>query len=190
MNDLKLLKEMRRTTPTITPEAEQAVLHWLRREWAAEPVQDRWRPRLPRLVWRGALAGALGLAIVAGLVVVENVDGPHPHGTGVLPSVQIANAQDLGDRAARAVEHQPYRKPRPDQWIYLKIQGHEGDMNTWWNGVSDKLTTSERWTRVGDGALGFVSNGKFTVSAGGHRADATPDDPYDIGSYDRAPDGP
>jgi hypothetical protein len=100
----------------------------------------------------------LGTALVAGATVAVNV------GLGVNDGLQVANARELGDRAAVAAERTPYRTPRLDQWIYKRTsQPSHWDMNTWWNGFSGPLVTSEHWTRVDGNAFADYFQGKLRI---------------------------
>ncbi|MFC5745742.1 CU044_5270 family protein [Actinomadura rugatobispora] len=179
MNDLDLLKDLRRATPEITPAAAAAARDRLRAEWT-EPargprraVPRGWSP--PRLATRAVLAGALGLALAVGIGVAQNTGDPRH---GVRPGTSIANAAVLGERAARAVENTPFTMPRPDQWIYHKGQSAQfrGDMNTWWLGMDTRrMNTWEDWERVdGQGSAQFVG-GRLQVRTPGRREDLSGD---------------
>ncbi|GAA2394109.1 hypothetical protein GCM10010404_59300 [Nonomuraea africana] len=112
------IKQFRSATPVITREAADAArarLLLAMHEPTPEPVRRR-APRVPRLAWRLVVAAAAALALVAGLEVVQ--------GAGRPDTVTVANAQELGERAAQSAETDPYAAydvtPSPGQWLYVK----------------------------------------------------------------------
>ena len=146
MNDstvagLTRIAEMRSEVPPITPEAERAARAALMREidGSAPPARRPVRPWWGR---RSVVAAAVTVAVAAGLAVVPSVlssGGPRV----IAPA---ANAQELAERAARAIEKQPPPYPRKDQWLYVK--------NLEWTEESHaaKPKAFEVWHR-GDGAV-------------------------------------
>ena len=114
--------------------------------------------RLPSRGRRLVLAGMLGTALVAGATVVVNV------GLGVNDGLQVANARELGDRAAVAAERTPYRTPRLDQWIYKRTsQPSHWDMNTWWTVSPGCWRPRRTRTRVDGNAFADYFQGKFRI---------------------------
>lgn len=107
-----------------------------------------------RIRRRAVLAVGAGVAVAAAVAVVLAPQG----------SLQVANARDLGDRAALSAEHEPYTTPRPDQWIYRRERQASGwDMNAWWKGANGPLETNDHWWRVDGHAAADIVNGKLRV---------------------------
>lgn len=171
MNDLDLLRNLRRATPQITPAAADAARDRLRAAWTApprEPHRAARRVRSPRwLLTRAAVAGALGITLTAGIGVAQNSGDPRP-------GTPIANAAVLGERAARAAEGASFAMPRADQWIYVRTRAAQfrGDMNSWWLGMdAGKTGTAERWERVDGRATAEFVDGRLEVRSPGWRED-------------------
>jgi hypothetical protein len=182
MDELKMIKELRSSTPAMPTEVENSVrrrLHALAS--AGEPARSAGRFGGRQAMVRVGLVGALAAA-AAGVVVVHGVGdfgtgarptsgstaGALPKGgsvPGALPDVQLVSAEDLGDRAALAAWQVPYEQPGPKQWVYIRqVQASGFNMNTWEKGVDvTKPETSERWTRVDDQGLAWIdSHGELT----------------------------
>jgi hypothetical protein len=137
--------------------------------------------------WRGPrrlLATAAAVVVVtAGVTVAQNVGGGPER--GVLPGPAVASAAELGAAAAAAAEREPWVKPRPDQWLYLRTRNADGfDMNRGWEGVDPSVTNDvPLWSRVDGTAVAFVGrSGRLRVLE--HRSPPTP---FDIASYDTLP---
>lgn len=140
MNDLKLIQDLRSSTPAITPESERSARAALLAAMTASAPVPR-RRVLPRL----ALAGGLAVTIAAGLTVAQNVDT----GQGIS---SVAGAADLAERAARAAETEPPTTGRPGQWLYLRERAAPLRRGGPAAGVdTGRRTTSEEWTSL-DGA--------------------------------------
>jgi hypothetical protein len=151
--DMTRIAELRSDIPPITSEAERTARAVLMREidGSARTARRSVRPWWSR---RSAVAAAMTVAIAAGLAVVS----------AVLPScvpreiAPAANAQQLAERAARAIEKQPPPYPRKDQWLYVRSLAWEKTPR------GEKPATQEYWYR-GDGAVeaippmnsGFIS---------------------------------
>src|SRR4051812_44606914 len=94
----------------------------------ATPVPARSRRRRWPLQLRLAAAGAaMAAAAVVAVVVVENLgtvdaDGTsHPAVAG-LPFAHPASAAEYLENAAWAATRKPWKKPRPDQFMYKEIR--------------------------------------------------------------------
>jgi hypothetical protein len=147
---------MRSDIPPITSEAERTARAALMRE-IHEPARSARRSVRPWWSRRSAVAAAVTVAVVSGLAVVPSL---LPSG-GPRVIAPAANAQELAERAARAIEKQPPPYPRKDQWLYIKsLDWSDGDR-------TGKPTVNRYWYR-GDGALeamppkdsGFISTFK------------------------------
>ncbi|MEW1844000.1 CU044_5270 family protein [Nonomuraea angiospora] len=103
-------------TPAITGEAKEAArtrLLQATREPVPMPPMPQPRRRRPRLAWRLALAASLALAVSAGIITVRGSEQP--------ATTPVAGVQDLGDKAARSAEADPYEiTPSPGRWLYVK----------------------------------------------------------------------
>ncbi|MBE1582887.1 CU044_5270 family protein [Nonomuraea angiospora] len=103
-------------TPAITGEAKEAARTRLLqaiREPAPMPPMPSPRRRRPRLAWRLALAASVALAASAGIITVRGGERP--------ATTPVASVQDLGDKAARSAETDPYEiTPSPGRWLYVK----------------------------------------------------------------------
>ncbi|WP_242903387.1 CU044_5270 family protein [Actinomadura terrae] len=165
MNDLEMIESLRSSTPQITPEAASAARARLHAEWTAVPRPAR-RWTMPRPMTRVAVAGVLGVTIVAAVTVSQLPGGEH--------TLSVASAAELGDRAAVAVEKTPDKGPGPRQWIYAQSRNAEykGDMNSWWKGMDTRrLNTVERWERVDGRESAEVVEGRLQVTKTGWRYD-------------------
>ncbi|TDD93358.1 CU044_5270 family protein [Actinomadura rubrisoli] len=165
MNDLEMIESLRGGTPQITPEAASAARARLQAEWTAAPRPVRgWT--MPRPVTRIAVAGVLGVTIVAAVTLSQLTGGKH--------NLSVASAAELGDRAAVAVEKTPDKGPGPHQWIYARSRNAEfkGDMNSWWKGMdTSRLNTVEGWERVDGRESAEIVDGKLKVTKAGWRYD-------------------
>jgi hypothetical protein len=135
--------------PDAVAAGRHALLHEIRRPAPA----PRSRPTR-RLVITGAAAAALAV----GVTVAQNVGGDGS-GPGVLPGAAVANAAQLGSAAATVAEREPWRAPRPDQWIYSLTRNADGlDMNRSWEGVDPAITNRvPAWRRVDGRGIAYLS---------------------------------
>lgn len=113
MNELQTLRRMRESTPPPSDESLTALRHDLLRETRARAPRRGFR--VPRPVWRLAVAGALAVSLLGAATIVQR---------GSDPTSPVA----ILERAAAAVESrgsgqlEPSReRPRDDQWVYQKI---------------------------------------------------------------------
>ncbi|MFD1545298.1 CU044_5270 family protein [Nonomuraea guangzhouensis] len=151
MNDLDIVRDLR----SQVRQTEDRDLREARRRLLASMTPAPRPRRLPRMVFRVAAAGALALAITAGVTVVQNLGTDTPgRGTVSPPAwVPVANAETLAKRATAAAAGTTDVYPRADQWIYVKRDFYRSPkvMNT-----SQKPSTTEsrhveeQWIR-GDG---------------------------------------
>ncbi|MEV0232174.1 CU044_5270 family protein [Nonomuraea sp. NPDC050786] len=111
-------------TPAITGESKEAARTRLleaMREPAPTPPMPAPVPapmppprrRAPRLAWRLVLAAAVALAVGAGIITVRGSERP--------ATAPVASVRELGDKAARSAETDPYEiTPSPGRWLYVK----------------------------------------------------------------------
>src|SRR4051794_19829711 len=98
------------------------------------------RPRrLPRLGRLSLAAGAAGLALAAGLVAVQVINGDGKD--GVL-NAEPANATEVLDRAATAARHQRDPHPRPTQFVFAESLDDHYD-----SGINPDSRTKPGWTK-------------------------------------------
>ncbi|MFC6080085.1 CU044_5270 family protein [Sphaerisporangium aureirubrum] len=138
MNDLDLIRDLRAEMP-----ADPAALAGARARVVAATTltSPRRRPRsvLPRV----ALAGALGLSVIAGVTVVRALDDDRvpPHAAWT-PAAAVETLAAGATRAAAAEGADMY--PRADQWLYIKGLTYQPERGP------GSVQTYERW-RKGDG---------------------------------------
>ncbi|MFI7640705.1 CU044_5270 family protein [Nonomuraea sp. NPDC049400] len=103
-------------TPAISGDAKEAArtrLLLAMREPSPTPPAIAPVRRKPRLAWRLALAASVALAIGAGSWMVRGADQP--------ATIPVSGVRDLGDKAARSAETDPYKiTPSPGRWLYVK----------------------------------------------------------------------
>jgi hypothetical protein len=119
------------------------------------------RVRLPGMGWRVAIAGCLGIALAAGLMVAQTTQTGGR--TPLVPPADAAAA--VLNRAAQAAAAHPDAAPRPDQFVYYE--------DVWRTGPPDghgpwKLHRFKHWMSVGGNQNGV------DIEAGGD----TGADPY------------
>ena len=142
MDDLQLLKEMRRSTPALTEDVREATRGLLMTGLATGGVPPV-RRRRPRFALRAIVAG--GLVATAAAAITVGV-GHRQTGVG---GMSVANAQELGDDAARVVSRQTIPTPGPAQWAYTKrLDVSLEEVNP--KGVTYRHVYDEDWIR-GDG---------------------------------------
>jgi len=156
VDELKLLAELRHETPPITGAAAQSARARLLAAAAGPPATRGQRSRMPSgLARRGrrvAAATALALVLTVGFTVTRDagVDPEHPT-QGRLPAVlpvRVANAGELGQRAARVVAGQPDLHPRPNQWTYVEVCWATPGRGTGGCQVGPGRETRRYWTRI------------------------------------------
>jgi hypothetical protein len=154
MDELRLLEELRRETPPMTAAAAQQARARLLAAAAGSPVSRVRRPRLPgglaRRGWRVAAAAALALVLTVGVTVTRNggVDPERPaqgRSSPALLAMGVANAAELGQRAARVVAARPDLHPGPHQWTYLEVQWATHNRGSY--GVGPGRETMRWWIR-------------------------------------------
>lgn len=155
MNVLKLLAELRRETPPISAAAAQQARARLLTAAAGSPALKvrRRHSGLARRGWRVAAAAGLALVLTMGVTVTRHagVDPERPgHGRSApaLLPVGVANAAELGQRAATVVAAQPDLHPRPHQWTYLEVRFATHKSGSWSYGVGPGHETMRYWTRI------------------------------------------
>ncbi|NUW32611.1 CU044_5270 family protein [Nonomuraea sp. SMC257] len=201
MNEMSMLNRLRDEVPLETGlrAEENRLLAEIR---TGSDAQDPVRPRVsrPRVRWGMALAGALGMAVVAG-VVTTAVTGPDR--TGVAPSRRIQasahqtrpqrpSAASVLENIALVAEKSKMVEVRPDQWIYEKVSQPETPGPTF-----------EHWVRM-DGTQDALRENGGKIKMGHEKGptyplktqqelDAFPDDPdallKHLRGLERAPSG-
>ncbi|RBQ17090.1 hypothetical protein DP939_26760 [Spongiactinospora rosea] len=151
---MSTIKEFRGGTPPMSEQAERAARERLlaaARGEVAGPVRPRWRSHGVRLGLRLAVAGALAVAVGAGVVLARDQSGMSP----------VASVRDLGERAAQAAYNDTGMTPNPGQWLYIRQrqapnEGFGVDLS--------KRTTSEEWNSVdGEQTAWYQPDGKLLV---------------------------
>jgi hypothetical protein len=113
---------------------------------ARAALLNRARPRAQRR--RLAVAGAVAVAVVVGLAVLDDPSGNRPQ-------VPIASAAVL-ERAAAAAERRQFTPPRDDQWIYFEDRIATSD--------GGEPRTRRTWRRVdGAGIASVDGKGKLRI---------------------------
>jgi hypothetical protein len=157
VDELKLLAELRHETPSITTAAARSARARLLAAAAGSPASRR-RSRMPSgLARRGrrvAAATALALVLTVGVTVTRDtdIDPEHPaqgRSSALLPPVGVANAAELGQRAAaKVVAGQPDLHPRPNQWTYLEVCWATPKHGMGSYGVCPGRETMRWWARI------------------------------------------
>ncbi|NUW33450.1 CU044_5270 family protein [Nonomuraea sp. SMC257] len=148
MNELDMVRDLR----SQVRQTEERDLHAARRRVLASMAPQPRGSRFPRLALRAAAVGALGAALVAGVVVVQNhrTDGPGK-GTAAPAWMPVANVETVAKRATAAAARQPDVYPRADQWIYTKREFYGNPAVVQADGRKTRSRyTEEAWSR-GDG---------------------------------------
>ncbi len=157
MDDLKLLEAMRRETPPITAAAMQSARAQLLAVTAGRPrpAARRVDPRRGsfRMGWRVAVAAALGLVLTVGVTVTRDVgvNADHPEqgrSPAVLLPVGVANAAELGERAAAVTAAQPDPHPRLHQWLYVETLRATAKDPMLFSAVGARRVTTRFWMRI------------------------------------------
>jgi len=157
VDELRLLEELRQETPPMTAAAAWQARARLLAAAAGSPASRVRRTRLPGGLagrgWRAAAAAALALALTVGVPVSREVgldpDRPaHDRSSAALLPVGVANAAELGQRAARVAAAQPDLHPRPHQWTYLEVRwaAPRGVIGSY--GVGPGPKTLRQWIRI------------------------------------------
>ena len=150
MDEMQLIKDLRRSIPAITPDAEEVA----RTRLAAifeEPARPRSAPLRPRrrarrFAWRAAVAGGMATSIAVGVTVALSTGGESGSGGR---DVRVVNAAEVVlDRAATAASSASFTAPRPDQWVYQHTQWV--DQPAAGDEASPRIEDSYRWTRASD----------------------------------------
>jgi hypothetical protein len=108
---------------------------------------------LARRGWRVAAATVLALVLTVGVTVTRDadIDPDHPargRSPALLPPVGVANAAELGQRAARVVAGQPDLHPRLHQWTYVEVCWATPKHGMGSYGVCPGRETMRYWTRI------------------------------------------
>ncbi|MFI6520162.1 CU044_5270 family protein [Spirillospora sp. NPDC050679] len=123
MDELETLQRMRADVPELTPDAERAArLRLLAADVRTGPSR---RPRASRTVWRLGAVGVLAAGALAAVTVLPGGGGPGKPGppggkAGAPRLLAVANATELGERAAHRAETDPGPVAGPRQWTYLR----------------------------------------------------------------------
>ncbi len=175
MNDLTSLHEMRAEVPEpgadrLAPARDRLL------KAATEPTRSS-RLAVHRLGRRALLAGAVGAAVAATLVVVRQDPEP-PAGERITHAqVRLVGTGEALEKAAKVAEaRRPITStPRPDQWQYRKSLSRQADGSTqeW-----------ESWIRYDGGAIADYHSVKGTFEI--RRTEPDPgDDDLSPQQYDR-----
>lgn len=150
---MSTIKDFRRDTPPMTAQAESTARARLLAA-AREHEPHREPRRGPRLGRRLVLAGALAVAISAGVVVAND----HPR---VVP---MASVRELGERAAQAAYDDRGQVPNPGQWLYIKQRQAPQSADGGYGVDLSRREVREEWNSV-DGlqTASLFPNGKLLV---------------------------
>lgn len=150
MDEMQLVKDLRRSTPPITDDAE-ALARTRLLATVVEPAKNRPRSLTRKVAWRTAVAGALAATVAIGFTVAENTGGSEPVADAAVVSVL--------NHAATAAASRPFTAPRPDQWVYLRSKMFSFNLGGGGGptGVPVALGTFSRWTQAGGTQL-YVSD--------------------------------
>jgi hypothetical protein len=157
VDDLNLLQGLRADAPEPDPARLAALRDRLTSATTATAtaVTTPDRRRLwPPLARRALLAGTLAAGLAVALTFARPMDRTRP----VPPahSTRPGSIQLL-EQAALVAERRPFRKPRPDQWVYTKTKDVQP--------VNGKTTISEEWMRFdGKEAASIGEDGELHVS--------------------------
>ncbi|MCW2914021.1 MAG: hypothetical protein JWN52_2089 [Actinomycetia bacterium] len=174
MNDLKLIQQMRNSTPAITPQVEHAartrLLDAITEDVVLPGVKaPRRRWARPHPIWGLGLAGVAAAAIAVAVVT----SGTVPREPGPIR----LDAATVLDRAADAVGAHPGVRPGPHQWIYIQST-HTTHM---FNALNPRPKTDVQWLRADGQQIGFLRNRKLVV----HNVSASEAGGYSVvASYD------
>ncbi|MFI7150749.1 CU044_5270 family protein [Nonomuraea sp. NPDC050022] len=154
MDDLNLLQGLRADAPEPDAARLAALRDRLTSATAATvtPPERRrlWQPLAKRVLLAGTVAAGLAVA----LPFTRPADQTRP-----VPAVHTTRpgSVQLLEEAALVAERRPFRKPRPDQWVYTKTKDVQP--------VNGKTTISEQWMRFdGRGAALIGEDGELQVS--------------------------
>jgi hypothetical protein len=168
MDELKLLEDLRRETPPITAAAAQAARARLLAAAAeSQPPAPRRgaRGRLSRAGWRVAIAAALGVALTAVTVARDlgaDPQRPQQAGPAGLLGAGVANAAELGARAASAAAARPAANPRPNQWLYLEqLFAETGSDAPPFAPVGARRVTRRSWNRIDAKRFAYEHRGRL-----------------------------
>ncbi|WP_433511367.1 CU044_5270 family protein [Nonomuraea sp. CA-143628] len=133
------------TSSTKTGTTETATTPERRRLW-----RRLWRPLAARVLLAGTLAA--GLAIAPTFIRSADQNRPVPPAHSTRPgSIQLL------EQAALVAERRPFRKPRPDQWVYTKTKDVQP--------ADGRTTIYEQWMRFdGKQAASIGEDGELHVS--------------------------
>jgi hypothetical protein len=141
----QLAEAMRRTAATMEPRVTELVTGGIA------------RGRRQRLRNRVGAASAVA-AITAAAVAVVTVGAGRGAVTSRPSAVRLVSATEVLGKAAQAVESHPESRPRPHQWLYVKMLeagvAAEHGMHP---------VTSEDWTRFDGAQEAGIDNGKLVI---------------------------
>jgi hypothetical protein len=152
MDEMQLVKDLRRSTPAITEDAEAIARTRLLATLIkvdAEPTH----PRVRKLAWRTAVAGALAATVAVGFTVAQSIGGDHT-------SVADAAVVKVLDHASAAAAARPFTAPRPDQWIYQRVTDVNLPFGATSMAASHLSDTYSVWIRA-SGKLRYVADPGF-----------------------------
>ncbi|MBC6457115.1 CU044_5270 family protein [Actinomadura sp. HBU206391] len=133
---------------------------------------------LPRMGVRLVAVGTAAVAIAAGTTLAQLPHGIDDKGRPRqvipgLPAGPVANAAELMDRAATAVESRPFTPPRPDQWIFVEHRQRFPAIGTRVNAPGVRLVThiERTWwradgTQVARTRKGHYGDGRLQIEDG------------------------
>jgi hypothetical protein len=139
----QLAEAMRRTAGTFEPRVTELVTGGIAR--------GRRRRLRNRVGAASAVAAVTAAAVAAGVLTIGAGGGTV---TSQPPAVRLVSATEVLGKAAQVVESRPESRPRPKQWLYMKMIEAEHSM---------RPTTRENWIRFDGAGQAGIYNGKLVI---------------------------
>jgi hypothetical protein len=155
VHELELIRQMRDSTPAITPQAEHAARTRLLDAMAPKAATPGTTvPRRRAFPWSIRRLGLAAVACAAAAAVAITI--MTPGAARPAPGPIRLDAVTVLDRAASAVGSQPGTRPGPHQWIYIE-ETHTADA------LTPRPMTDAEWLRADGRQVGFLQDGKLVI---------------------------
>lgn len=156
MDEMQMVKDLRKSTPAITAEAEDLARARLLAALSGPAAsrtgrQARLKAPTRKIAWRMAVAGALAAAVAIGFTVAQDTGGR-------TEPVADAAVVEVLDHATTTAAARPFTAPRADQWVYQ----HERVVPFPNGTTSQRFPAMDfyRWTRASGTLIYEASPGK------------------------------